>query len=123
VRAGGPSATDRLGELSDEAYLHLQVETKSIFNCLLSDRDQFANILCCGLTQIDHDVGVDVRYLSITVPESFQAALIYEPPRPNALDLLENRTGARMELEPGMSASAPAQILLHDAMHHRGITG
>ena len=40
-----------------------------------------------------------------------------EPPRANALDLLEDRTGARMNLEPRMTRTAPAKVLLHDAVH------
>jgi len=121
--AGGQSATDRLGEFSDKAYLWFQVEAKSIFDCLLGDRDQFANVFRTGLTEIDHDVGVNVRDLGVTVSESFQPALVHESAGTNSFDLLEDGAGAWVELKPGMSASSPAQILLHDAMHHGRITG
>jgi hypothetical protein len=121
--AGGQSAIDRLGELSYKAYLWLQMEAKSIFDRLLSDRDQLANILRGCLAEVDHDVRVNVRDLSITVSKSFQPALIHESAGTDSLDLLEDRPGAWVELKPGMSASSPAQILLHDAMHHGSITG
>src|SRR5262249_10734058 len=63
--------------------------------------------------------GVNVRNLRVTLTESLQTALIDETPGPDALDLLEDRAGARMPIEPRVPAPAPTQILLKDAVHRR----
>ena len=60
---------------------------------------------------------MDVRDLRVADAVALEAALIHQPPRAHALDLLEDRPGAGMELEPGMPRAAPAQVLLHHAMH------
>src|SRR6266513_4963107 len=64
---------------------------------------------------------MDVRNLGITVSESLQSDLIDKPTRAYPFDLLENRARAGVIFEPGMFATAPAKIFLHDAMHHRRI--
>ena len=45
--------------------------------------------------------------------------LIHESARANALDLLEDRSGARMPIEPRVLSAAPAEVLLKDAMENR----
>src|SRR5215212_10691569 len=73
------------------------------------------------VTEVDHDVRVDVRDLGVPDAEPLEAALIDESAGADPLDLLEDRAGARMPLEPGMPSAAPAQVLLHDAVHDGGI--
>src|SRR5687767_1784591 len=55
------------------------------------------------------------------MPVSLEAALINEAPGTHPLDLLEDRSCARMKLEPWMTCSSPAEVFLHDAMHCRSI--
>src|ERR1700716_1215966 len=106
-------------ELADESDLDLQVVAKSLLHLLLGKRDQLANIFRGGLSQIDHDVRVNVGNLCIAVAETLQADLIDQPPGPDALDLLEDRACAGVILEPRVLASTPAEIFLHDAVHDR----
>lgn len=111
-----------LGKLSDEAYLGLKVEVEPFLDSLLSDHDQLTHVLRCRAAEVHHDVGVDVRNLGISVPKSLQPALIHESARSNSFDLLEDGAGTWVKLKPWMSAPTPAQIFLHDSMHHRGIS-
>src|SRR6185369_16535580 len=53
---------------------------------------------------------------------ALEPALVDEPAGPDAFELLEDGTGARVPVEPGMPSAAPAEILLQDAMHDRRIT-
>src|SRR3954451_15364621 len=73
------------------------------------------------MTEIHHDVGVNVRDLRIANAMPLEPALVDQPTGPDALELLEDRAGARVPIEPRMPCSAPAEILLQDAMHDRGI--
>lgn len=91
---------------------------KSLLNLRLSDLDQLTHVSGGRPSQIDHDVGVDMRNLRITVPKSLQADLIDQTARTDSLDFLEDRASAGMVLEPRMLATAPAQVFLHDAMHN-----
>src|SRR5258706_8377693 len=92
------------------------MNTAVLLDGCLRNGDQFANILRRGVPKIHHDVGVDVRDLGIAVAEALEPTLIDESPRPYAFHLLEDRSGARVPLEPGMPASTPAQILLENAL-------
>src|SRR5215213_1472527 len=85
-------------------------------------RDQRANIGGRRATEVHHDVRVNVRDLRVANPKPLQAALVDQATRPDALDLLEDRSGARMNLEPGVTRTPPAQVLLHDAMHRVGVS-
>src|SRR5262245_54000149 len=87
-----------------------------LFHRSLSDRDQLANILRARVTQVDHDVRVDVRDLGVPFAKALEATLIDKSSRADAFYLLEDRAGARMPLEPGMSAATPTQVLLEDAL-------
>ena len=81
--------------------------------------DQRDDVSARRMAEVHHDVGVDVRDLGVADAKALEPALIDEPAGADALDLLEDRTGARVPVEPGMPAAAPAQILLHDAVHRR----
>jgi hypothetical protein len=65
---------------------------------------------------------MNVGYLSVTVPESLQPALVDESAGAHAFDLFEDRSGTRMKLKPRVPDTAPAQIFLHHFVHCRGIT-
>src|SRR5262245_46150990 len=86
------------------------------FHSSLRDRDQLANIFRGRVTQIDHDVRVDVRDLGVAFAKALEPTLIDKSSRADAFYLLEDRTRARMPLEPGMAAATPTQVLLEDAL-------
>ena len=106
-------------KLADESYLDLQMVAKSLLHLLLGKRDQLANIFCGRLSEIDHDVRVNVRNLRITLAETLQTDLIDQTSRPDALDFLEDRARTWMILEPRVLAPTPAEIFLHNAVHDR----
>src|SRR5918912_1238397 len=58
---------------------------------------------------------------SFAVSEALEPALVDEAPRADAFDLLEDRAGARVPVEPRVARAAPAQVLLQDAMHRGGV--
>ena len=62
-----------------------------------------AHVLRGGVAEVHHDVRVHVRDLRVADAMAFEAALINEPAGADAFDLLEDRAGARMPVEPGMS--------------------
>src|SRR6185503_11740078 len=65
--------------------------------------------------------GVNVRDLRIADAIALQPALVDQPSGADPFELLEDRAGARMPVEPGMPCAAPAEVLLQDAMHDGGI--
>src|SRR5512132_2125905 len=69
------------------------------------------------VTEVDHDVGVDVRDLCIAHAMALETALIDKTAGADPFDLLEDGAGARMPIEPGMTGATPTEVLLHDAMH------
>jgi zinc protease len=85
-------------------------------------RDERANIAGRRVPEVHHDVRVDVGDLRIAHAKSLQPALVDETSGAYAFDLLEDRPGTRVNLEPRVTRSAPAQVLLHDAMHCAGVT-
>jgi hypothetical protein len=89
----------------------------------LSRGNQLAHIAGRGVSEVEHDVGVDVGDLGVTDPEPFQPTLIDQTARPDPFDLLEDGAGTRVKLEPGMSGSAPGKILLKDALHCISVAG
>lgn len=95
---------------------------KSLLYLLLGDGDELANVFRGGPSQIDHDVGVNVRDLRVTVAETLQSDLVDQPTGSNSFDLLEDRSGTRVILEPWVLAAAPAEIFLHDAVHDGFVT-
>ncbi len=109
-------------ELADKAYLNFQMVTESLLHFVLGNRDQLANVFRRCVSQIDHDVRVNVRDLRVAMAETLQADLVDETPGADALDLLEDRPRARVILEPRVFATTPAEILLHDAVHDCLIT-
>ena len=117
--AGGSSRFPTIFlEFSDKADLGLQMMPESLLHLRLSDGDQLPNILRRGIAEVHHDVRVDVGDLCISMAVTLEANLIDQPPRSDTLDFLEDGSGARVVLEPRMLPAAPAQVLLHDPMHH-----
>ena len=94
-----------------------------IGDALLRMRDQCTHVTRGGVPEIHHDVGVNVRDLRVANAKSLQTTLIDQPSGADAFDLLEDRSRARVDLEPRVTRATPAQVLLHDAMHDRGVTG
>ncbi|MEA2761319.1 MAG: hypothetical protein QOD47_603 [Gemmatimonadaceae bacterium] len=92
---------------------------KSLLHLLLGDRNQLANVLRCGFTEIDHDVRMDVRNLSVTMTESLQTDFVDKAPRTHTLDFLEDRARTRVILEPRVLATTPAEVFLHYPVHDR----
>jgi len=89
-------------ELADEPDLGLQGLIEALSHRLLGVRDECAHVGGGRATEVHDDVRVDVRDLRATDAESLESALVDEPSRPDALDLLEGRARARMNLEPRM---------------------
>src|SRR5438445_11654498 len=83
-------------KLADKSDLWLEVLAKTLLYLGLSDLDQLTHISGGSLSVIDHDIGVDVRYLGVAIPESLQSDLIYQTTSPAALDLPADRAGAPM---------------------------
>src|SRR5688572_9514108 len=71
-----------------------------------------------GVTEVDQNVRVDERDLRVPDAMALEAALIDKTTGADPFDLLEDRPGAGMPIEPGMPCATPAEVLLHDAMHH-----
>ena len=122
-RRGGSSADSarrsEILEFADEPDLRLEVHAALSLDGVLRDADQLANVLRGGVAQIHHDVRVDVRDLRVADAKSLEPALVDEPAGADAFDLLEDRAGARMPIEPRVLAAAPAQVLLQNALQHR----
>src|SRR5689334_11310477 len=91
--------------------------SKLLLHFRLSDGDQFPHIFGGGVPEVHHNVRVNVGDLGVAVAKSFESNLIDQSAGTHTFDFLEDRASARMVLEPGMLAAAPAQVLLHDAMH------
>src|ERR1700730_15551037 len=104
-------------ELADKSYLDLQVVAKPLLHLLLGERDQLANIFRGGVSEIDHDIRVNMRNLCITVTETLQTDLIDQPSGADAFNLLEDRARAGVIIEPRVLAAPPGEIFLHDAVH------
>src|SRR5438874_852907 len=109
-------------EFADEADFRLQVLVELLPNFGTRSVDQLSNVGGGGVTEIDHDVGVHVGDLCVTDAKPLQAALIDQSSGADPFDLLEDRSSARVPVEPGVLTSAPAEILLHDAVEDIGIT-
>lgn len=90
---------------------------------LLRERDQLSYILCSCVSQIDHDVRVDMGDLRIAVAMSFQSDVINKASSSDAFDLLEDRARAWMVLEPWVLTATPAEVLLHYAVHDCLVSG
>src|SRR5688500_6375985 len=108
-------------ELADESNLGFQVLTEPLLHTLLRMCKESTDIPCGSATEIHHDVGVNMRDLSVADAKSLEAALVDQATRANPLDLLEDGPGAGVNLEPRVTRSTPAQVLLHDAMHHADV--
>src|SRR3954463_6538263 len=126
-RGDGSSGWDRCSEakrrafgapskFSDEPDFRLQILIELLSHSLTSRVDEPADIFGSGVAKVDHDVGVHVRDLRVSHAKALQTALIDEPPGADAFDFLEDGAGAGVPVEPGMFRSAPAEVLLHDAM-------
>src|SRR5690606_18583333 len=102
-------------ELPDEPDLGAQRVAQLPLHGALRQVDQLADVTRGGAAQVDDDVGVlgeDLRAAArVDVP--LEAALVDEAPRPDPLDLLEDRARARVEPEVGVSVVAPLEVLAH----------
>ena len=103
-------------ELPDEPDFHLQLVPKPRLYRLLRVRDHRPHIRRGGVSQVDENVGVNVRNLCIANAKALEAALIDQSTGTHTLDLLENRSRARMHSEPRMPRATPRQVLLQNAM-------
>ena len=65
-------------------------------------------------SQVHDDVRVPVEDLGVAVTVPLEPALVDEPARADALDLLEDRTCAGVQPQVGMAVVAPAQVLADD---------
>src|SRR2546430_6046863 len=73
------------------------------------------------VAEVHHDVRVDMRDLRVADSSPFESALNDQATCPDAFDLLEHRSGARMPVQPRMLATELAQILLHVAVQRHGV--
>src|SRR3954453_836354 len=104
-------------EFPDEPNLRLQPLTELLEHALLGVCDERANIASRRVPKVHHDIRVDVRNLRVANAKSLQATLVNQSPCTPPFDLLEDRAGARVNFEPRVTCTTPAQVLLHDAMH------
>src|SRR5438128_1651809 len=88
------------------------MDTALLFYGFLRDADQLADIGGRCAAEVDHDVRVDMGDLRAANAISLESALIDEPSSADAFDLFEDRSRARMPVEPRMLSAAPAQVLL-----------
>src|SRR6185437_2357565 len=100
----------RVSEFADESDLGLEVHAAPFLDHSLGERDEAANVLGRGVPEVDHDVRVHMRDLSVAESVPFESALVDEPAGADSLYLFEDRPGARMPFEPGMLAAAPAEV-------------
>src|SRR3954469_24851534 len=95
---------------------------KLILDGLLRQSDKLPHFRSGGVSQIHHDVRVNVRDLRIADAMAFEPALIHEATSAHTLDLLENGSCTGMPLQPWVARPAPAQVFLKNPMHHGRIT-
>src|SRR5690606_18948646 len=110
--AAAPNAPPR-SELPDQADLGLQLVTELAAHRLLREVHEPADLGRGGAAQVDDDVGVLVEDPRAAVDVALEAALIDEPARADALDLLEDRARARVEPQVGVPLVAPGEVLAH----------
>src|SRR5438445_13888092 len=82
-------------KLADKSDLWLEVLAKTLLYLGLGDLDQLTHISGGSLSEIDHDIGVDVRHLRVAIPESLQSDLLAHPTTTAALNLLAARARTR----------------------------
>ena len=104
-------------ELAHEVDFRFELVSQRVLHGTLGVTDQANHIRAGGAADVDHDVRVNEGNLGVSNVKSLEPTLVDESPRAHPFDFLEDRTSARVPLEPGMPGTAPAQILLHDAVH------
>src|SRR5689334_21037772 len=110
-------------ELADESYFRLEVLPEPVLHALLCVRDQGADISSGRIPEVYHNVGVNVRDLSVSNSKTFEPALVDQSSCTDAFDLLEDRASARVNLQPRVTGATPTQVLLHDSMHRPDVAG
>ena len=90
-------------ELADKADFRFEMLAVLIGDASLDFGNQRPDLGSRGRTEVDHDVRVQVRNLRVTHTEAFQPALIDQAAGSDILDLLEDRTGTRVDVEPRMA--------------------
>ena len=81
---------------------------------LLSEVDELAHLFGRRPTKVDDDVGVFVKDARVTDQVTLQPAFVDEPSRADAVDLLKDRTSARIEPKVGVPLFTPCEVLAYD---------
>src|SRR5512144_580363 len=89
--------------------------------CALSQRDQRSHVGRGRAAEVDDDVGVEVGDLRTADRRSLEAALIDQSAGADAFDLPEDGARARVDREPRVAGSAPAEVLLMNAVQDVGV--
>src|SRR5687768_16183167 len=113
------SSMAAISELPDHADLGFQPVTELPLHGFLRQLDQRAHIRGGRAADVDDDVRVPMEDLGVAVDMPLEAALVDQPPRADALDLLEDRTSARVEPEIRVPLVAPGEVFHHDALEVR----
>src|SRR5688572_8030565 len=109
-------------ELADEPDLGIELIAELLTDRSLSDGDQLPNVLGRRTAEVDQDIRVHMRDLGVPMTEALEPNLVDEPAGADPLDLLEDRSGTWMPLEPRMARPAPREILLHYLLHRALVT-
>src|SRR5690349_16081704 len=120
---GSRSCSSFRSELADKAYLRLEVLSEPVLHALLCVGDQRADVSSGRMPEVHHNVGVNVRDLSVPNAKTFEPALVEQSSCTDAFDLLEDRTSTRVNLQPRVTGATPTQVLLHDSMHRPDVAG
>src|SRR5689334_7135747 len=89
---------------------------------MLNMRYQLAYLGGRRRAEVDDDVRMQVGNLRIADAMALQSTLIDQSTRADVLDLLEDRSGARMDVEPRVTRPAPREVLLEDLVHPITVT-
>src|SRR5262245_44459390 len=112
IRKRNSSASTSL-ELADETDLRLQLVPELLEHGFLREVDEVANLGGGCTAQVHDDIRVFVEDFRAAVHVTLEAALIDEPSRADALELLEDRARTRVEPQVRVLLITPLQILAH----------
>src|SRR5690554_386916 len=101
-------------EFADQPDLRLELVAELAAHGLARVVDEPPHLRRGRAAEVHDDVGVLVEDAGAAVHVALQAALVDEPARADALDLLEDRAGAGIEPEVGVALVAPGEVLAHD---------
>lgn len=108
-------------KLTDEPDFRREVNTELAFDLCLGERNEFPDIPRRCRAKVYDDVGVQMGNLGTSMLVSLESGPIDQSPSPLPFDFLEDRPGTWVPVQPWMTGSAPAEILLHDTMQLGGI--